>query len=99
MKLTIPIKSAQMLLPSSSIKLASDSDSLYGNTLIGGSLKNAAQHIQLQGTAHKRDDTNNFLLNIWQNMHLVSAKYAANNLIKLYYDVTCYITLHYKLIC
>ena len=57
MKLTIPIKSAQMLLPSSSIKLASDSDSLYGNTLIGRSLKNAAEHIQLQGTAHKPDDT------------------------------------------
>ena len=41
----------------SSIKLAADSDSLYRNTLIGRSPKNAAQHIQLQGTAHKRSVT------------------------------------------
>ena len=41
----------------SSIKLASDSDSFCGNTLIGGTLKNAAQHVHTLGTARNRDVT------------------------------------------
>ena len=41
------LKYVAVILLNSSLKLSSDSDSLYGNTLIRGTMKNAAQHIQL----------------------------------------------------